>query len=78
MKIKPSFSVSLFDVGSDVASDLIVHPHPDNENEWTELVVRNINYGKVDTERSIIFENKSLNDIIKALELYRDSIKAIK
>lgn len=82
IKIKPSIAVELFDNdGRECNQVLHIHPHPENERDWSALSVQDTDPGHFDGDPKprikILFDNTNLNVIIKALTLYKQSLDQI-
>jgi hypothetical protein len=82
MKIKTSVQVELFENDARECNQVLyIRPHKDNETYWSELAVQDTDPGHFDADpkprTKIIFDNVNLDDIIKALIIYKDNLKTI-
>ena len=83
MKIKSTLQVELFDNGDRECNQILhIHNHADNIDGWSALSVQDVDPGHFDRDPEpkvkIIFDNCNLDNIIKALIIYKDNLKTIK
>ena len=83
MKIKTCIQVELFDNSDRECNQILhIHNHADNVDGWSALSVQDVDPGHFDRDSDpkvkIIFDNCNLDNIIKALIIYKDNLKTIK
>ena len=81
-KIQTSVQVELFENDARECNQILhIRPHYDNAEQWSELAVQDTDPGHFDADpkprTKIIFDNVNLDDIIKALIIYKDNLKTI-
>ena len=81
-KIQSTLQVELFDNAAYECNQILhIRPHQDNAEDWSEFAIQDTDPGHFDRDPEpkvkIIFDNCNLDNIIKALIIYKDNLQRV-